>query len=971
MAAISQKINNLIGGVSQQPDSNKIPGQLRECVNFLPDPTFGLIKRPGLRAVKGLSNVLSDGTWFNLFKSDEEKYLCQIGKSGQIKVYDADSGQEQTVNSISSSAQAYATHTDASDIDLLQINDYTFFINRRITVTRDVTKSAAQVPYGYILINIVNYQTNYIVKLDSTTFTYVQGSTGQLSVDVVRAGILGVINANPAWVADGVGNVIRIRKANNTDFQISAEGGTAGDAIEAHKDVVSTIASLPREFYNNSIIRVATPQAAGPGFWLIFKTNGGTTEGSGVWEETLKPDEFLGLTKSTLPHVLIREANGTFTFRVFDEASAIATPATANVAGVANQVSVTTAGRGRYFTGQTFHVTGGTGQNLRLRVLQTTTTVNDTTPAYATNTELQWITFPDRQEYRWVVNGTLLRTTTTDSDFTIGETEYKRGSSYEAVTPLTIPGAVQQQRARIRLVTTRSGVVSLVEPSRGGQGYTASDVVTSPDGDTFTINTVSTVTYSVEAFAKLFWLNRTVGDTETAPDPSIRNSQITGISFFQNRLVLMSGENVICSKAGDYFNLYPDSAATVLDSDPIDLSCGSLLPIVLKHSIPSSRGLLLFSDNGQYVLETRTDAFGPATAELNLVSGYSMSSKIAPIDAGPTVMFLEESDSASMVFEMLPTDSRGSKSKPMEITRLVPYFVTADVREMRCSQTTGVLALTSRRAPNSIFMFRFFDSGDQRLMSAWFEWELPGEIVSMNFYHETLYVVVKSGANHVLCHLKLITDSPGGALFFDGKAIDVKIDYADYIPTTTYDTINNRTRVDFKPGLFVDGAQPIVVTTDPANPGVVFEPDMETSGGSYFVYVPGDFSSSPIVLGYRYTASALLPYFYFRAGEGSSADTLNVPTVHRLHLDSFESGPFQVLVKAFGRQEFDMELPQQIANFSLTNALPMVRASRNTIPIMARGDTVDVYINVNSPFPTSFTSAVWEGTYNNKGVRLT
>ena len=40
MAAISQTINNVLGGVSQQPDPVKLPGQVREAVNAYLDPTF-------------------------------------------------------------------------------------------------------------------------------------------------------------------------------------------------------------------------------------------------------------------------------------------------------------------------------------------------------------------------------------------------------------------------------------------------------------------------------------------------------------------------------------------------------------------------------------------------------------------------------------------------------------------------------------------------------------------------------------------------------------------------------------------------------------------------------------------------------------------------------------------------------------------------------------------------------------------
>ena len=105
MAAISQKIIGLIGGVSQQPDSLMLPGQFRECDNFYPDPTFGLLKRPGSKFIRHLASPNSNGSWFFVRKSDETKLLVQISKTGDVKIWDSISGIPQTVNSIAASAQ--------------------------------------------------------------------------------------------------------------------------------------------------------------------------------------------------------------------------------------------------------------------------------------------------------------------------------------------------------------------------------------------------------------------------------------------------------------------------------------------------------------------------------------------------------------------------------------------------------------------------------------------------------------------------------------------------------------------------------------------------------------------------------------------------------------------------------------------------------------------------------------------------
>ena len=73
MPAVTQLVPNFLGGVSRQNDDKKLGGQLTECINGYPDPTFGLLKRPGLRFTNVLKKAdgtafteaeLADSTWF-------------------------------------------------------------------------------------------------------------------------------------------------------------------------------------------------------------------------------------------------------------------------------------------------------------------------------------------------------------------------------------------------------------------------------------------------------------------------------------------------------------------------------------------------------------------------------------------------------------------------------------------------------------------------------------------------------------------------------------------------------------------------------------------------------------------------------------------------------------------------------------------------------------------------------------------
>jgi hypothetical protein len=276
MAAISQKIPNLVGGVSQQPDTIKYSNQLRSCDNYYPDVTLGLLKRPGLQAIRKLDNAIAGGTWFLIIRDDTEKYLAQISKTGTIRVWNAKNGIQQTVNAVAASATTYATHNLADDLDILQINDYIFVLNRRVVVQAGSSTSATINPYAFVSINTVAYASTYSITLDSTTFTYATPttSTTQLNIDDIITNLVNSINANPTWVAQGVGNVIHVRRDNNADFTIEAKGGSTGTSIEAFKGSVTSVAQLPKQFINNAKIKVANAASTGEDdYWVIFKTS--------------------------------------------------------------------------------------------------------------------------------------------------------------------------------------------------------------------------------------------------------------------------------------------------------------------------------------------------------------------------------------------------------------------------------------------------------------------------------------------------------------------------------------------------------------------------------------------------------------------------------------------------------------------------------------------------------------------------
>jgi hypothetical protein len=984
MAAISQKIFSLIGGVSQQPDTIKSGSQLRVCDNYYPDTATGLTKRPGLRGISKLANAVADGTWFPIFRDDQEKYIIQFSKAGALKIWSANNGLQQTVNAVAAESIAYATHTSADELQTLQINDYIFVLNRTKTVAAGTGTIAAQTPYAFVSINTVAYSSTYAITLDSTTFSYATPATGsQLNVADIVNNLVNSINANANYVAQGIGNIIYVRRANNGDFSITARGGSTGTSIDAYKGSVTSVAQLPKQFVNNLKIKVSgSAESGADDYWVIFKTSDNTSSGTGTWEETVGPGVVFDFNEETMPHVIIREANGTFTYRQLDEASASGSAGPTSVAGIVTGVVINGTTSGGHVVGEQFAVIGGTGNNLRLQVDKVQTLISASSTAANSNSYVQQITTTQRVRsgysgryqqystvtsttYRWYLNGAQIGSTGSAS-LTSGNIVYTVNGSFQNIS--------NQIRAGLTITTTTTGVIDAVSIVQAGQGYTATNIVQNTAGDSFTITAVNTAPLEGDASRLNFWKYREVGDNETNPMPSFVGYPIDTVSFYKNRIVFASRQNVICSQAGDYFNFFASTVITIVDSDPIDLSASTLKPIRLKHAIAAPQGLLLFGDNAQLLLSTTTEAFSPKTAEINALSTFSQTDKVAPLDIGSSYIFIEEGEKASSVYEMAITDAN-IKPQSIELTRLIPTYIPAAVLDMQVSQSAGTMAILSKQELSSLYLYRWFNlTGDQRV-SGWFRWILPGTIEFFTFDHDILFVVTKHGSNYVLSKMSLLTDTPSESLLFEGQYLDVRLDLFDYNPTLTYDAAADLTHVCFKDGFEDLDEQPVLVFLNPDIAGYFEEQTLQYDaskpvGEKYFLTVEGNETTSSFAIGYKYEALAQLPAFYVVTDEARGVkDTINIPRVSRIKVNSYNSGPYRAVIKSDGRDDFVLQLPQINANNYQANNIPIIRNAQSTVPVLAKGDQVEFELIADSPFQTAFTSLNWEGTYDNKGIR--
>tara|TARA_Y200000002_G_scaffold66628_1_gene51490 strand:- start:301 stop:3474 length:3174 start_codon:yes stop_codon:yes gene_type:complete len=192
MANVTQTIPNLTQGISQQPDEYKVPGQVKEMINALPDVTQGLIKRPAGKFVASLSdgtnNSTTNGRWFHYYRDENEQYIGQIAQNGVVKIWDCLTGNEKTVvNAIGNNN--YLVHTGDEDIQTLTLNDFTYINNRTKTVEMDTLTEPDQ-NFGkeiFVELKSISYAKQYSLNVfDNTNISTVTTAT-RINVELVNS----------------------------------------------------------------------------------------------------------------------------------------------------------------------------------------------------------------------------------------------------------------------------------------------------------------------------------------------------------------------------------------------------------------------------------------------------------------------------------------------------------------------------------------------------------------------------------------------------------------------------------------------------------------------------------------------------------------------------------------------------------------------------------------------------------------
>ena len=344
MPLITTTMPSLIGGVSQQPSSQRLQNQCEAQENAIPLLVGGLIKRPPTEHVAEIKSGnqsinLTDAFSHIVTRDTEEEFMVFLDGSGLVSVVDT-KGVNKTVYQDLGDSTYLQSSTPQQSFKAISIADVTFLVNTDVEVAMDTSKSAysrgatAAKHEALIWIKTAGYGTKFNVysggssSVASFTGTSDSSKIQPGSNDVAKGLATGTAPTDSSasgfgggWTASYKSSVVHVEKNPHGAFEMTMEdslGDSAHSLIKSNEDgimVATNFAELPGIGMKDMIVKIeGDPDKDVDDYYVKFVPNDGSTSTlvKGVWEETVAPNVEFKYDYNTLPHILIRQSDGTF-----------------------------------------------------------------------------------------------------------------------------------------------------------------------------------------------------------------------------------------------------------------------------------------------------------------------------------------------------------------------------------------------------------------------------------------------------------------------------------------------------------------------------------------------------------------------------------------------------------------------------------------------------------------------------------
>lgn len=917
MTLLNFSTPNLVGGISQQVDQLKLPGQLTDCVNFIPSPVDALIRRnPAVLSGK-TDTTAASACYVHWINRDATERYCVVVSDTLLRVFGLD-GTEYLVRTPAGTATADFTYLNiatAADAPTkfrgLTVADYSFIVNREKTVSVDAAISTIYTNgEGYVFVRETNYNTLYTVTLkavggsDTTFKMYVgSGPTGEQQRFYSITALGAVATTWTFTFSGGATCSVTVGAADTID---SIHQRLANEINKIEPDYMTPVADAYGLLVGWSPSRNV---AYGEGIPTLTNSGAGTSY-------NLEVQSALGTDKVAEALGALIDADGNWA---------------ASVVGSVIKVSKT----GTAALIAKMETTDSVGGQALVAINHQVENVDDLPDTCTDGYQVLVVGGADAIEDDYWIK------------FVADETAaFGKGKWIETAAPGILykmdEDTLPHQLIRTQNTALNTPVIGLA----AGAIY-------------FT-------------FGPMTLEERAAGDQATAPYPFSGIPTINDVFFFKNRLGFVGGQDVILSESGRYFNFWRTTVRSVVDSDPIEITAANVRVSTLYSAVPFNDQLILWSDRTQYRLQGEP-TLTPKTASIQPISEFQSIPDARPAATGQTLLFGSPHENYSGVFEYFPIGD-GNRYGSVDTTINVPTLIPNDIREIVTCQAENT-ALIRSGLDSTIYLYRYLYNAQEKVQSAWAKFTLhTSKILGMEVYDSVLYLLVLSGSSSFICSLALdganqIADLQNPHMDF--LTTNSQIDPADitYDGTTDITTIV----VPWTPQTLISG------NVSPKTYTMLNRENDDDWGANIpilttvtnTITVRGDWTARPFWVGSIAPASITLPTVYLRSQRQGGSGAIQAGTLRlRSGCVSYRNtGYFTVTVTQTGSRDPSVaEFSGYTVSETESDSIPL-STGKFRFPVQGLNDYTTITMETDAAWHVALIAIEWEAEYNARSTR--
>lgn len=448
------------------------------------------------------------------------------------------------------------------------------------------------------------------------------------------------------------------------------------------------------------------------------------------------------------------------------------------------------------------------------------------------------------------------------------------------------------------------------------------------------------------------WAGRQVGDEDSNPDPSFIGSPITGVSYFQDRLVVHTNKACIMSRTNKPLDFLRQSATVLAESDPIDFPCTSKNNTRIIACVPHNRDLVIFGDKGQFIVFGR-NKLTPQNSSAVLTTEFESDTLALPASSGRVVFFPIKYGNYGNIREFF-TESAEDVNDSRNITKHVPQYIQGSILQLDAASDMDLLVIRSSGDNRAIYAYEYTWQNQERVQSSFSKWSLHDPVEHTTLFGTKLYCITNVNGTYNLEAIDFDTNFDGGMQY------QVKLDRR-VIHTGVSTTISDPYPLhsDKDEVLFVQSTgcpNPGMRVTATYNAGV-YTLDDDMLGGS-------------VITGVRYTSRYQPTIPFMKDQEGIKIGTGKL-VISKFFFNFKECGTFNAIITSPHTDPVSFEFDNRnLGTPSFILGEQYAGATVVSVPFRHDADIGTIELTTNSHLPLSIMDFEWIGQYNKTGRRV-